>query len=57
MKNSLDYRKEFFKVTTEEIERSCIELGYKVQITKLATASDYRKTLEIEESEILKKAV
>lgn len=45
--NMLNYRKEFFKVTLEEIEEKIKELGFEAQFTKLPEAMEYRETLNI----------
>lgn len=45
--NMLNYRKEFFKVTLEEIEEKISELGIEAEFTKLPEAMEYRETLAI----------
>lgn len=46
--NKINLRKEFFKVTINDIEETCNKLGYKIQLTKLAEAREYRQTMDIE---------
>lgn len=43
----LNYRKEFFKVTLDEIEDKIKDLGLEAQFTKLPEAMEYRETLNI----------
>lgn len=43
--NRANDRKEFFRVTFEEIETFALEKGLAVQLTKLAEAKEYRQTL------------
>lgn len=45
--NMLNYRKEFFKVTLDEIEDKIKDLGFEAQFTKLPEAMEYRETLNI----------
>lgn len=49
--NRVNYRKEFFRVSLEEIEEVVKELGYDIEFTKVAEAREYRETLSILESE------
>lgn len=46
--NKINLRKEFFKVGIDDIEGACKKLGYKIQLTKLAEAREYRQTLDVE---------
>lgn len=48
--NMLNYRKEFFKVTLEEIEAKIKELGFEAEVTTIAEAMEYRETLALLES-------
>jgi hypothetical protein len=43
----LNYRKEFFKVTLEEIEQKTKEIGLVSEFTRLPEAMEYRETLSI----------
>jgi hypothetical protein len=45
--NMLNYRKEFFNVSLEEIESKIFELGFKAEFTILPEAMQYRETLAI----------
>lgn len=45
--NMLNYRKEFFNVTLEEIESQIKETGINAEFTKLPEAIEYRETLAI----------
>jgi hypothetical protein len=45
--NMLNYRKEFFNVTLEEIESKIKELGFDAEFTRLPEAMEYRETLAI----------
>lgn len=45
--NMLNYRKEFFNVTLEEIESKISELGFEAEFTILPEAMQYRETLAI----------
>lgn len=45
--NMLNYRKEFFKVSLEEIESKIAELGFEAEFTILPEAMQYRETLAI----------
>ncbi|MNE06836.1 hypothetical protein D3C80_994360 [compost metagenome] len=45
--NMLNYRKEFFKVTLEEIEEKVKESGLEIEFIKLPEAMEYRETLAI----------
>jgi len=45
--NILNYRKEFFNVTLEEIEAKIKEIGIEAEFTKLPEAEEYRETLAI----------
>jgi hypothetical protein len=45
--NMLNYRKEFFNVTLEEIEEKIYELGFKAEFTILPEAMQYRETLAL----------
>lgn len=46
--NKVNYRKEFFRVTPEEIRNVAAELGLEMQITLLAQALEYKESLAIE---------
>lgn len=45
--NMLNYRKEFFNVTIDEIEQKVKETGMDVEILKLPEAMEYRETIAI----------
>lgn len=45
--NMLNYRKEFFNVTLDEIENQIKETGIEAEFTKLPEAIEYRETLAI----------
>ena len=45
--NMLNYRKEFFKVTLDEIEQKTKEIGLETEFTRLPEAMEYRETLAI----------
>lgn len=45
--NKVNYRKEFFSVSLEEIQKACDEMGYSIKITKAAEAREYRETVEM----------
>ena len=45
--NMLNYRKEFFKVTLDEIEHRVKELGLNTEFIRLSEAEEYRETLAI----------
>ncbi len=45
--NKVNTRKEFFKVSIEEIQKECLRLGFAVELTKIAEARDFRQSLEI----------
>lgn len=45
--NMLNYRKEFFKVTLDEIEDTIKKLGFEAEFTRLPEAMEYRETLAI----------
>jgi len=45
--NMLNYRREFFNVTLEEIEAKIKELGFEAEFTILPEAMEYRETLAI----------
>lgn len=45
--NMLNYRKEFFKVTLDEIENKVKEIGIEAEFSRLPEAMEYRETLAI----------
>lgn len=45
--NMLNYRKEFFKVTLDEIENKVQEIGIQAEFSRLPEAMEYRETLAI----------
>ena len=45
--NMINYRKEFFNVSLEEIEKKIAELGFEAEFTILPEAMQYRETLAI----------
>lgn len=45
--NMLNYRKEFFNVSLQEIEKKIDELGFKAEFTILPEAMQYRETLAL----------
>jgi len=48
--NKVNPRKEFFRVSMDEIKEACEKLGCKIRITRLAEAREYRATLALETS-------
>lgn len=48
--NMLNYRKEFFRVSLEEIEAKIKELGFEAEFTTVAEAMEYRETLALIEN-------
>lgn len=46
--NKVNPRKEFFRVSIDEIAEVCEELGHRAHLTKIAEARDFRQTLAIE---------
>lgn len=47
--NKINSRKEFFKVSLDEIEVAAREFGAQVQFTRIAEAKEYRESLAIEQ--------
>ena len=45
--NMLNYRKEFFKVTLDEIEQKTKEIGLNAEFSRLPEAMEYRETMAI----------
>jgi hypothetical protein len=45
--NMLNYRKEFFNVTLDEIEQKVKEIGLDAEFSKIPEAMEYRETLAI----------
>lgn len=45
--NRVNARKEFFRVSLEQIMSKCNDLGYQVEPTHLAEAREYRETVEL----------
>jgi hypothetical protein len=45
--NMLNYRKEFFKVTLDEIESKVKEIGLEAEFSRLPEAMEYRETIAI----------
>jgi hypothetical protein len=45
--NRVNARKEFFKITLEEIEKHVLESNATIQFTKIAEAREYRQTLSL----------
>ena len=43
----LNYRKEFFNVTLDEIEQKIKEIGIEAEFSRLPEAKEYRETLAI----------
>jgi hypothetical protein len=46
--NKVNLRKEFFRVSMDEIGEACAKLGCTIRLTKLAEAREYRATLVLE---------
>ena len=46
--NKVNLRKEFFRVSMDEIGEACAKLGSRIRLTKLAEAREYRATLALE---------
>ena len=58
--NMLNYRKEFFNVTLDEIENKVKEIGLDAEFSRLPEAMEYRETLAILEklnSQVIPKTV
>lgn len=58
--NMLNYRKEFFNVTLDEIENKVKEIGIEAEFSRLPEAMEYRETLAILEklnSQVIPKSV
>jgi 5,10-methylene-tetrahydrofolate dehydrogenase/methenyl tetrahydrofolate cyclohydrolase len=56
----LNYRKEFFNVSLDDIEKKVKEIGLNAEFTKLPEAMEYRETLAILEklnSQVVPKSV
>ncbi|MCF0041481.1 DUF4041 domain-containing protein [Dyadobacter fanqingshengii] len=47
--NMLNYRREFFNVSLEEIEHKISELGFKAEFTAIPEAMEFRETLLVKE--------
>jgi hypothetical protein len=45
--NMLNYRKEFFNVTIDEIEQKVRDIGIEAEFQKIPEAMEYRETLAI----------
>ncbi|MCW3077945.1 MAG: chromosome partitioning protein ParA [Bacteroidetes bacterium] len=45
--NMLNYRKEFFNITIDEIEQKVKEIGLETEFIRLPEAMEYRETLAI----------
>ena len=43
-------RKEFFRISLDDIAVACDKHGYKVNLSKLAEAREYRETLDKEKA-------
>jgi hypothetical protein len=54
--NKVNTRKEFFKVSIQEIQKECINYGLVVELTKVAEARDYRQSLEMKNNPYKKAA-
>ena len=48
--NKINLRKEFFRVSIDEIALVCEKHGYNVKLSKLAEAREYRETLDKEKA-------
>ena len=46
--NRINLRKEFFKIGIDEIEKACTEHGYKIKLSRLAEAMEYRQSIDLE---------
>jgi len=53
--NLVNARKEFFKITLEEIEKHVLESNATIQFTKIAEAREFRQTLSLIEQFKVKK--
>lgn len=45
--NKVNYRKEFFQVSIDEIQKACTSYGLNVELTKLAEAREFRQSVEM----------
>lgn len=45
--NQVNSRKEFFRVSLDEIKETCDKIGVQIKMTRLAQASEYRETQEM----------
>ena len=45
--NRVNFRKEFFNVTIDEIQNACLEYGLKVELSKIAEAREFRQSIEL----------
>jgi hypothetical protein len=54
--NKMNVRKEFFKVSINEIQKECNNFGLKVELTKIAEARDYRQSVEMKNNPYKKAA-
>ena len=48
--NKINLRKEFFRIGIDDISEACEKLGYKIKLTKLAEAREFRETLNAEKT-------
>ena len=46
--NKVNLRKEFFNITIDDIEQKCFDLGYKIKLSKLAEAIEFRQSKDLE---------
>jgi len=50
--NKVNSRKEFFRITIDDISKACERLGYKVSLSQEAEAREFRATRAIERGEM-----
>jgi hypothetical protein len=43
----VNFRKEFFDVSIDEIETACISLGHKIELVRVPEARDFRESQAI----------
>jgi hypothetical protein len=50
--NLVNQRREFFKLTFSEIEKTINEMNINIQLTKLAEAKEFRESLSIRDGQV-----
>lgn len=46
--NKVNMRKEFFRISIDDLDRACKELGHSIELTKMAEAREYRESQQTE---------